>query len=409
MGLRFTYFVWGLLGMSACHTVYAGHVSVGGRIQVDNRRHIHPGDNLQTDSHEQTDLVDVRRIRLKIAGQANALSRFKFTTELSDGKPELKDAYLDVMFGKPFRTRIGQFHLPFANESLGSSRFAVFLEQATISSALSAGRDSGIMFHGPLFADNAYYQLAAVDGTGANTPDNNDTYDIAGRFVFNPRFITRHFDSLVAWLGMSFTSGDELGGEDEQIKLKTESHSGSTYFSAPIPEGVSYQRDRIGIEYTILKNAFMFKGEWLQIQYRFSQSAWIKGGYLALSYFISGEQHDIHYGLLTRQKINAPERPRSNAGAWELAFRYSWFDIDPVFFQDNGLYEGWTGVSDTEYTRSGYAFTSALNWYMNPHARLMINWIFSFKEINASMDASSAATVSKQAESSLTSRLQIDF
>jgi len=354
--------------------------------------------------HSESDLA-LRAIRIQFEGGASELTKFKFSSDFADSETDIKDLYLDTRLSEKSEFRIGQFHVPFGNESLGSSRFGLFQEKSTISDALSASRDRGVMYHGPLFSKYTYFQLGYLNGSGSNVGDNNDDKDIAFRFVFRPAFLEN--DDVNIWLGFSYTSGTQLSTGDDDVKLDTESNSGLKYFVAEFPEGVSYQRDRYDFEYTYLNGGFMIKGELIRTNF-FNTGGYVQGGYIATSYILSGEKHRIKHGLLYRQiSKEIPGKDKGDPSALGLAIRYSWFKVGDAFFEDDGLYNGWVAVDPDTYYRAGKAVTVGLNWYINRETRFITNWIFSFAETPNEMNPDK--TTLKQIETSLTARLQIEF
>ncbi|MCZ7649146.1 MAG: porin [Planctomycetota bacterium] len=58
-------------------------------------------------------------------------------------------------------------------------------------------------------------------------------------------------------------------------------------------------------------------------------------------------------------------------GAWELALRYTWIDLDSDGPDDNG-------GTETSRIRGGKLqnITAAANWYLNPNAKVMFNYVF---------------------------------
>jgi len=380
------------------------NVDVRGRIQFDARYQVHTAKNDISKIHSESNL-ELRGLRIQFEGGPSKITKFKFSSDFTDGETDIKDLYLDTRLGESTKFRMGQFHVPFGNESLGSSRFALFQEKSTISDALSASRDRGVMYHGPLFSKHTFFQLAYLNGSGSNVGDNNDDKDVALRFVFRPAFLEN--EDINIWVGFSYTTGTELSTGDDDVKLETESNSGLKYFKAEFPEDVSYKRNRYDFEYTYLNGGFMVKGELIQTDF-FSSEGYVRGGYIATSYILSGEKHRIKHGLLYRQiSRDIPGRPKDNPSAVGLALRYSWFRVSDAFFQDNSFYDGWVAVDSTAYYRKGSAVTVGLNWYINRETRFITNFVFSFAEAPNPMDPSK--TTFKQVEASLISRLQIEF
>ena len=88
------------------------------------------------------------------------------------------------------------------------------------------------------------------------------------------------------------------------------------------------------------------------------------GCYVGAGIFLTGEKRAFSRGRFTRLK------PKNNfldgkggLGAWEIAARYSYTGLN-----DSGIEGG--SVKNA---------TAALNWYLNPNTRVMVNYVFSHR------------------------------
>ena len=115
------------------------------------------------------------------------------------------------------------------------------------------------------------------------------------------------------------------------------------------------------------------------------------GGYLQLSYILTGEyrHYDEKSGLISRYYLGG-EGPYENAfmvrdalnnlccgrGAWELAVRYDYVDLNSALTTGDPIRGGLlNGV------------TVALNWYLNTNLSVMTDWNYNYR-----FDASSGGT-----------------
>jgi phosphate-selective porin OprO/OprP len=100
--------------------------------------------------------------------------------------------------------------------------------------------------------------------------------------------------------------------------------------------------------------------------------AWFDGGYVQLSYFLTGEnrRYDRRWGRLSRNSIGSPFTPfwltrgedgnmLFGRGAWELAARYSHLNLN------NGPIGG--GQTD--------AYELGVNWYLNANFRIEFEYL----------------------------------
>jgi len=92
------------------------------------------------------------------------------------------------------------------------------------------------------------------------------------------------------------------------------------------------------------------------------------GAYVMASFFITGESrvYDSRTGVFTRLSPKRPFGKNGGAGAFEIAARWSKLDLDSHV---NELGAG--GVRGGVLTD----YTLAVNWYLNPYLRVMVNYI----------------------------------
>jgi phosphate-selective porin OprO/OprP len=83
----------------------------------------------------------------------------------------------------------------------------------------------------------------------------------------------------------------------------------------------------------------------------------LRGAYVQAGWFLTGESRSFSGGTFGRTKPKA--NYGAGKGAWEVALRYSTVDL------------GDAGVAGGEQSD----VTAALNWYLNPVARLMLNYV----------------------------------
>lgn len=342
-------------------------MQISGRVQADFR---------YFDDSDKNDTFDIRRARLEAQGTLYKYFDYKVSVDFA-GTATLKDAWINYKYFPGAQIKVGQFYYPFGNEDTASSKYFEFLEVSSITTALVPARDRGIAIHGDVCNGYVWYQAGIYNGAGENGTENNDDFDYAARFVYNPTAKSK--GAFKAWVGASYGFGQQAGtSSTADISIKPETRSGNTYVSVDIPTNRSYDRQRMGAEATLLYGPAMLKGEFLRTTYDFEKKADIEGGYVTAGFFLTGEQRSVKNGQLARQTVKKPFDPEKGQwGAWELAARYSMFKVDDKFFRTNGLYPGWTAVSSTSYVNEGDAWTVALNWHLNPMIRVMANWVHS--------------------------------
>ncbi len=285
------------------------------------------------------------------------------------------DAYVKYNYSPDLEIRIGQIYYPYGLERLlMPSEFYPFLERTTITKGITFKRDRGIGIESDLFNDRLHLETGIFNGTGANKPNDDDNFDIAARITVTPI----RFDKVHVLLGASYATGQVVGTNDSDIKLKTETNSDNKYFDVDIPTNRKYDRERFSSGATFIVGPVAINGEVMMANYKFDNTVDVTGGYATASYMLTKERISTKKGsILYQDVINPFSIEKRQWGSWELALRYSWFKIDERFFEDNGLYSGWAAASRSKYADGGSALSAGVNWRLNSLLRIMFNWTYS--------------------------------
>jgi phosphate-selective porin OprO/OprP len=206
-----------------------------------------------------TNEFGIRRARLGL--QADVFKNIDCKIQIDATKnPILMDALVDFSLASPFALRIGQFKVPFSQESLAPSSSLDTINRSQPVEKLSPGRDIGsygrdigVMASGKFSKVDCF--LGVFNGSGINRGDLNKQKDIAARLVIHPL----DFIQVVA----DFYKG--------------------LYSSAV---GVTpVRRDRSGIELFLNRLPFSLKGEYIFAKDdRTSREGWyVQAGYFILS------------------------------------------------------------------------------------------------------------------------------
>jgi len=391
-------------------------VKAGASLQTDYRSHSYPeGTPFTRDDHVAN--YDMRRSRVEVRGEIGEYYSAKLSVDFSNGA-ELKDAYINYNFFEPIQVLVGQEDTPFGTEALGSTMNQEFLEKSMMGKLTDNGNDRGMMFHGEMFDSIFSYHLGFLTGASGAVHDNNNSSDFATRMVLGT---PKDFDSFFhGWIGFSYMAGSQnTTTSGDSIKIVTEAGTGgATLFQAKLPAALDsttgklsdaallhqdYDRSRFGVEMTALLGPVTTKFEYFTTTYDFGNPVTINGGYVFGSWMLTGETRTVSNGVLESQKVEDPFEPDfSGLGAWEVAFRYSWYTADANFFADNGLYNGWTGISKTKNADAASAFTVGVNWYPEQKVRIMFNWINTL-----AADPNSTSTSKTSVEQAIMFRFQL--
>lgn len=377
---------------------------LGGKVRADFR---------YFDDNSANDTFDLRKASLKAKGTLYRYFDYRLGADFASGTAKLKDAYIAYTYFPAAQIKVGQFKVPFGYEKFLSSKYFPFLNKSTISSALTWTRDRGVGVEGTLLNKYLAYNVGVFNGSGSNTTNNNDDLDYAGRLIFVP---TRGINGVFqAALGISYSWGQQRGTNDGDIDLKPESKSGNRYFKANIPTSRGYGRHRGSIGATVLYGRMMLNGEYMKAVYEFERDVEVTGGSIIAGYLLTDEGRSFDDdGQLKYGSVKRPfDSGKKQWGGWEVAARYSWFNVDDQFFQANGLYPGWTAVSSTNYANAGAAFTTGVSWRLNDSTRIMANWVHSHADNDLAGGKSNVLAHdsgnSTDSEDALLMRMQIEF
>lgn len=219
---------------------------------------------LSTTQSAGTDGASLRRARFVLSGEI--LKNVKFKAQIDAVKsPILVEAQIDWAPSAAVGVRLGQFRVPFSQESLTSSADLDLANRSQVVSKIApgqdigaSGRDIGLAVVGKVGV--LEYIAGLFNGTGINKTDTNNQKDVAVRAVLRP------FPALA--LGAS-------------------AYRGRYSASAGSPVSV---RDRIGIESALSLSALAVKAEYIRAEDgAISKSGWyVQGGWMFIPKRLQG-------------------------------------------------------------------------------------------------------------------------
>ncbi len=322
----------------------------------------------------------VRRAWLTIIGRGYKYFGFKLQPDFT-GSSRFQDASVDITYSPQLKFRIGQFKTPFSLDWTIASKYRDFMFRALPVFNLSPGRDRGALVQGELAEGQLFYALGVMNGSRLDQRDADKHRDVVARLVFSPFQDTNqpalrglHFGGSLTYGNQNLNMANDSSSWWSQGRLQNPA-SGTTFFR--FANGVSQDGDRgrYGLEAIWMYGPLSLSGEWIKVQMDNlsvgSQQGdfGISGYYLALSYFLTGEEQTFKNGM------TAPITPKSSFdpdkdtwGAWQLVARYGQVDID-----EDLLSKGYADAS--RYTKGAASYTLGLVWYPAPVIRIMLNYI----------------------------------
>ncbi len=297
--------------------------------------------------------TEIRRARLEAEGIMYSDWGYEFGVDFAGADADIKDAYIEYRGSWPSTLKLGQFKEPFSLEELTSSRYITFMERA-LPNAFAPGRNIGMGYQsrgeGWITAIGLFGE--AFDDDVANEGD--EGWGVTTRVTYAPWRDGRKALHLGAALSV------RTANDDNEVKFdsRPESHVTDVKY---LNTGDITDVDTVsllGLEAALVKGSWSLQGEAIQAQVsRSSGLATLdfSGWYVYGSWFLTGESrmYKAKKGSFGRIK------PTGDSGAWELALRLSSLDLT------DGPVTG--GEADQ--------LTLGLNWYVNPHLRMMMNYV----------------------------------
>jgi phosphate-selective porin OprO/OprP len=341
----------------------------GGRVQLDGAV-IEESDGLNQDLRDlggngQGNGVEFRRARIFFEGTVYERLFFRAQYDFAEGAPEFKDVYMGLKgLGPVGSIQVGQFKEPFFLDEQTSSNYITFMERP-LGNAFFPDRNVGVMAFNNLADKRVLWQIGTFRDTNdfgsAFSSFTRTNWDVAARLTGLPiwedegsHYLHLGADYVHRFVGsdsVSYSQRPEAHLADNFVNTNTVSAGGTNLFDAEL----AYVRGPLALqsEYT----HSLVNGEDGQSNVGF----W--AAYAQVSYFLTGEHkvYEPEYGRFGRTKPKANFDPAEGGwGAWEVAARYSYLDLN-----DSNVRGG--KLSDV---------TAGINWYLFPNARIMFNYIY---------------------------------
>ena len=331
----------------------------------------------------------------------------------------LRDLYINAKPIPQFQVQVGQFKVPFNQETLMSAPNLDFVERSLASllypSASTAYRSPGIALHGDLFGSQMQWWVGAFNGKGILATDTTNEPEIVGRVRFYPW--RKKKDSVLQGLafGGAIDRGRSRGLSNEMSFTATEPDNVYTFFPSFRING---KIERYNGEATWIHGHWGVRGEYDQmLQFRtgvgseqagglgFATLPGIisKAGYGSVTYLLTGETRPENGTPRVKHPYLGPVEGTGGSrgyGAFELAFRYSKIQAkEPGVDFPNPFTPGFVPT----FAQHTDEFTGGLNWYLNYWVKY---------QFNLSIDRLSSPSVTGQEPQSfyvLLNRVQFRF
>lgn len=417
-------------------------MAVGGRLQFDGQ--VNAGGQGANQSNQLNDGAGVRRGRIHTEGTLYKDWDFKFEYDFVRGNGStaagITDAWVEYTNFKPLTVTAGQFKEPFSLESVTSNRYLTFTERSLANNAFVEFANPYLMglsvqSYGDRWTARAALQAEPIGGGGynANTSLNNQgnanrngqsgnpTYGGTGRVTFLPFFNSKtelvHLGASGSYRTVNNTNNGanaNIGGLGVNSNNPTAMRFASQVANVDRTNwadtgnltNATHQLDdyyRVNAELAGVYGPFSLQSEFIGTKLNgrgYGSDDFLYGYYATGSYFLTGESrnYDTKKGAFGRQKPNRDFSLKNGGwGAWELAARFDALDLNTTNVSGGRLQQG----------------TVALNWYINPHVRVMADYSHIFSNhvsgTNFNSQATSLSNTNGQHPNIFMVRTQLDW
>ncbi len=359
-------------------------VTVGGRLYLDWANFSQNPNSILQMGNQQNG-VEFRRARLFAKGTAFHVIDYKVQYDFANTQStaandklqatSFRDVFITVK-ELPYlgHVRVGHFKEPYGLEENTSSKYITFMERA-LPIPLIPERNVGVMAFNHSWGKNMTWAIGAFTSRIEDDPPefSNDAGNTAltMRGTFLPWYDEATGGRGLFHLGAAYSFRD-IPGDLVWFRARPESHlSDRVVDTGNITDVPDYQL--LGLEAALVYGPFSAQSEYMAafLNRNGFADARFDGYYVYVSYFLTGESRRYNRSRAYFERIQPFENfflvrdgdgyIRAGRGAWEIAYRYSYLDLDSA-----GVVGG--RVAD---------HTLGLNWYLNPYTRMMWNYVHS--------------------------------
>jgi phosphate-selective porin OprO/OprP len=312
------------------------------------------------------------------------------------GRPTFTDVWLEQtkvpVFGN---VRIGQWKQPCSLETVSSFRYTTFMERSVMFQPFTPFRHIGIGFYD--YSDDLSTTWAAsAFRTGQDqfggTLSSDGGYGTAERLTWVPEWERNGENYLHLGVGHFFNAppGDSInfrtipeffvgangpGAVGTSGQAVPGGSNGTPFFVATGNLNVPYY-NVLGSELLWVRGPVSIQSEVMVnlVNQSGGATAVLPGAYAQLGYFLTGEHRPYDRKTGTIERVI----PKSNLtfagtpchpglGAWELAARWSYLDLNDASVNGGTIMD----------------YTAGLNWYWNPYTKMVFNYVHAVSDTPA--------------------------
>jgi len=359
-------------------------LQLGALVQADGRFAIDdPQDRV-------VDTFMLRRLRAIVQGRVARHFDFYVNIDFAGGAVNIRDAYVDTTFSPAFRIRVGKAKAPFSYDRLILAANTLMGERG-LTSTVAPDRDIGVQLLGDLAGARVSYAVALTNGVidgGSADADTNDAKDLTARIVVHPWSGSPQHPLSGLGLAVAGNTGTHGPALPSFVSASRE-----TYFSydGAVEQG---RRSRWSPQAFYYRGPFGGYAEFVRSRGDIAKSgaagdidhdAW----QVVASWVLTGEPASER---TVRPKVDF-DPPGGHYGALQLVARVERLAVSREAIS--------RGLESPGSSRTADAWTTGLDWYLNPY----VKWLFGFTRTIFDGDASGP----RHAENLIVARAQLAF
>lgn len=338
-------------------------IKLGGRVMYDVAW-IHGGKGVSA-QFKTGFFNELRRGWTELTGTygSRILYRVQVDMEGDSGRGEGRNRYFRqtfVAYTTPGSLRgvwVGMFKEPFSIGDGTGSLVTTFMERA-LPQAFVPSYNLGIMLKNETKDEDVTWRVGAFRYTGKHA--GRDRLNLSGRVTAIP--FAADEDRVLLHVGLSY-SHQFRDDFNLRYRSRPETHVGDRFVDTGgfAVDGV----DLLALELAGKRGPLSFQSEFVGSRSRLAGdrgTATFTGAYMQVSYFLTGEQRPYVRTRATFGRVRLRTQfswKHRTWGAWEVAARFSYLDLDDGNIQGGNLNDA----------------TLGLNWYVSPRIRLMANFV----------------------------------
>ena len=333
-------------------------LKIGGRIQAD-WMWINEDSSVSSAIGDQTGGSEFRRARLYMSGDLYRNLTFKTQFDFAGGSTALKDVFIGLKAIPGIgNLKAGHYKEPYSLEELTSSNYHTFIERS-LTNVFSPSRNTGLT----LYNSQLEQRLTWAAGVFRDTDSGGTSLGngVGGTFRLTGLPVVSDQKDRLVHLGVSY-SVRRPSDRTVRWRQRPELHLTDRYLDT-----AGFSADQVqllALEGAAVSGPFSVQTEYTHssARSRLAGDPAFGGFYVYASVFLTGESRSYKASSAAFDRVRPKQNfaPGEGPGAWELALRYSTLDLTDRAIRGGRLSN----------------VTAAVNWYLNPVARVMFNYVF---------------------------------